>query len=360
MRVLVTGDRGYIGTVLVPMLRECGHEVHGLDSDLFQLCNFLGDLPAIPSVRLDIRDSGVEHLRGFDAVIHLAGLSNDPLGDIDPVLTHEINCAATLRLAALAKQAGVPRFLFASSCSAYGASSDDFIDETAAFHPMTPYGNSKVDAERGLARLADPAFSPTFLRSGTAYGASPRLRFDLVLNNLTAWAYTTGEVLLKSDGTPWRPIVHVTDICRAYIAVLEAPRDLVHNEAFNVGRTDENYRIRELANIVAETIPGSRVQFAEGASPDRRNYRVDCSKVARILPSFQPEWTARRGAEELYHAYQQADLSIEDFEGQRYQRLEHLKLLIAEGVVNSDLRPREESKGGDHGVGEPTVMGGEA
>jgi nucleoside-diphosphate-sugar epimerase len=341
------------------MLREAGHEVHGLDSDLFQRCTFLGNLPTITTIKRDIRDSGVEHLHGFDAVIHLAGLSNDPLGDLNPAITHEINCAATLRLGALAKQAGVQRFLFSSSCSAYGASGDDFIDETAAFNPVTPYGKSKVAAERGLARLADADFSPTFLRSATAYGVSPRLRFDLVLNNLTAWAYCTGKILLKSDGSPWRPIVHIADISRAFIAALEAPRDLVHNEAFNVGRTDENYRMCELANIVAETVPGSRVQFAEGAGPDRRNYRVDCSKIARILPSFQPEWTVRRGAEELYRAYQQADISVEEFEGERYHRLAHLKLLMAEGVVDAKLRRYDEADGDYHGANEPMGMGGE-
>jgi len=359
MRVLVTGERGYIGTVLVPMLRESGHEAHGLDSDLFQRCTFLGEVPTIPSVRRDVRDVSPEHLRGFDAVIHLAGLSNDPLGDLDPAITHDINCAATLRLAALAKQAGVRRFLFSSSCSTYGASGDDFIDETAAFHPVTPYGKSKVEAERGLASMADADFSPTYLRSATAYGASPRLRFDLVLNNLTAWAYTTGQVLLKSDGTPWRPIVHIADISRAFIAALEAPRELVHNEPFNVGRTDENFRIREIADIVAETVPGSRVEFAEGASPDKRNYRVDCSKIARVLPSFQPAWTVRRGAEELYQTFQKAELTVKEFEGERYHRLAHLKALMAEGVVGADLRRCEESEHGDAGLHEYLVMGGD-
>ena len=358
MRVLVTGERGYIGTVLVPMLLERGHEVHGLDSDLFERCTFLGDCPAIPSTRRDIRDVGVEDLRGFDALIHLAGLSNDPLGDLNPSITEDINCTATLRLGAQAKQVGVPRFLFSSSCSTYGASGDDFIDETAAFDAVTPYGRSKVDAELGLARLADADFSPTFLRSATAYGVSPRLRFDLVLNNLTAWAYTTGKVLLKSDGTPWRPIVHIADISRAFIAVLEAPRQVIHNEAFNVGRTEENYRIRELSTIVAETVPGSQVEFAEGASADKRNYRVDCSKIARVLPSYQPVWTARRGAEELYRAYQQVELSVDEFEGERFHRLAHLKSLMAEGVVATDLRRRDGAAVDGGGATRQTVIEG--
>lgn len=340
MRVLVTGERGYIGSVMVPMLLERGYEVCGFDSDLFERCTFVGEVPSIDSVQRDIRDIRVEDLRGFDAVLHLAGLSNDPLGDLNPSITEEINCTATLRLGALAKEAGVQRFIFSSSCSTYGASEsgNDYIDETGAFNPVTPYGQSKVDAEIGLSQLADDGFSPTFMRSATAYGVSARLRFDLVLNNLTAWAYTTGKVLLKSDGTPWRPIVHIADISRAFIAALEAPREVVHNAAFNVGQTEENYRIRELATIVAETVPGSSVEFAEGASPDKRNYRVDCSKIKRTLPGFQPAWTARRGAEELYQAYKKVGLSVEEFEGQRFHRLAHLKSLIAEGMVDSDLR----------------------
>ena len=340
MRILVTGERGYIGTVLVPMLLEHDHEVCGLDSDLFERCTFFGKIADIESFRKDLRDIRKDDLRGFDAIIHLAGLSNDPLGDLNPAITHDINCAATLRLGALAKQAGVKRFIFSSSCSTYGAAGNDAIDETAEFNPVTPYGASKVEAEIGLSRLADEDFSPTFMRSATAYGVSPRLRFDLVLNNLTAWAYTTGKVLLKSDGTPWRPIVHIADISRAFIAALEAPRDSVHNEAFNVGLPDENFRIRELATIVAEVVPGSQVSFAEGAGPDKRNYRVDCSKVFRALPNYKPVWSARRGVEELYAAYQQVGLTVEEFEGQRFHRLAHLKSLMADGIISGDLRHR--------------------
>jgi len=341
MRVLVTGHNGYVGTVLVPMLLKAGHDVVGLDTNLYQAATFGDDDSiAIPAINKDVRDVTREDLEGFDAVLHLAGLSNDPLGDLNPELTYEINHRASVRLAEIAKELGVERYIFSSSCSNYGAGVDDWLNEESAFNPVTPYGRSKVMVEQDVAKLADDDFSPTFLRSSTAYGVSPRLRFDLVINNLTAWAYTTGLVYLKSDGTPWRPVVHIEDMALAFVAALHAPRELIHNEAFNVGRPEENYRIRELAEIVAEVVPGSRVEFAEGASPDKRDYRVDSSKIARTLPEYKPKWTARKGAQELYEAYQKVGLQVEEFEGPRYRRIDHIKMLINEGRLDERLRWR--------------------
>lgn len=344
MRILVTGHKGYIGTVMVPMLLAASHEIVGLDSDLYERCTFGDGIANVPSIKKDIRDVEVSDLEGFDAVVHLAGLSNDPLGDLNPELTHEINHRASVRLASLAKQAGVQRFVFSSSCSNYGAAGDTPVNEDSPFNPVTPYGISKANTELDVTQLADDNFSPTFLRSATAYGVSPRLRFDLVLNNLVAWAFTTGQVYIKSDGTPWRPIVHIEDISRAFLAVLHAPREVVHNQAFNVGRTDENYRIREIAEIVQSVVPGCRIEYAPDAGPDKRCYRVDCSKIAQTLPEFKPQWTARRGAEELYAAYQKIGLTLEDFEGERYKRIAHIKYLLANGLLDESLRWQTEAK----------------
>jgi nucleoside-diphosphate-sugar epimerase len=338
MRILITGHKGYIGTVMAPLLADAGHEVVGLDSDLFEQCTFGEEPREFPSIRKDLRDVEADDLKGFDAVIHLAGLSNDPLGNLNPNLTYDINHHASVRLARLAKEAGVKRYLFSSSCSTYGAAGDKILDETAEFNPVTPYGRSKVLVEQEVSQLASPEFSPVFLRNATAYGVSPRLRFDLVLNNLTAWALTTGRVFIKSDGTPWRPIVHIEDISRAFLAALEAPLELIHNQAFNVGRSEENYQIRDLAEIVKETVPGCTIEFAADAGPDKRCYRADFSRIARVLPAFQPKWDARRGARELYEAYKKVDLRVEDFEGPRYKRIDHIQGLLASGRLNSDLR----------------------
>jgi nucleoside-diphosphate-sugar epimerase len=340
MRVFVTGHLGYIGTILTPMLVKAGHSVVGCDSDLYRYSTFSagGVLPEVPNLGKDVRDLEIEDVLGYDAILHLAGLSNDPLGFLNPEMTFELNYRASVRLAEIAKGARVQRFLYASSCSNYGKAGDEFIEETAANKPVTPYGESKVFAEQGLAKLADSHFCPTYLRCATAYGVSPRLRFDLVLNNLVAWAVTTGGIHLKSDGTPWRPIVHVKDIARAYIAVLHAPVEKIFNQAFNVGSTNQNYRIRELADIVAEVVPGAVITWAEDAGPDMRCYRVNCDKIKRVIPEYQPAWDARRGATELYQAYLVGGLTLEDFEGPRYQRIGQIRKLIAEGVLDSSLR----------------------
>lgn len=338
MRLLVTGSDGYIGTVLVPMLLEAGHDPVGLDSMLFHDCSIGPERATVPTIRKDIREVGPADMDGVDAVIHLAGISNDPLGDLHPDTTYAINHRATVHLAEVAKSAGVERFLFSSSCSLYGAHGDTPLDESAEFHPVTPYGESKVLSEHDLHAMADDGFSPTYLRNATAFGMSPRLRGDLVVNNLTGFAATTGKVMMKSDGTPWRPLVHVEDIGRAFLAVLEAPRDLVHDEAFNVGRTSENYQIRDVAEIVEDVVEGSTVTLADSAGPDLRNYRVDCSKIADTLPSYQPVWTVRAGVEELYAAYRSEELSLDDLEGERLMRIRTIQRFQQQGLLDADLR----------------------
>ena len=339
MKVLVTGHRGYIGVEMVPELRAKGHEVVGLDTGFFDACDFTAPPDEVPELKVDIRDVTASQLKGFDAVIHLAALSNDALGDLAPSITYDINLHASVRLATAAKEAGVPRFLFSSSCSLYGAGADGPLDENAAFNPVTPYGESKIRVEQALQGLVDDRFTAAYFRNATAYGVSRRLRADIVVNNLVGHALTTGKVLLQSDGTPWRPLVHIRDIIAGFAAALTAPRDSIHNQAFNIGRSSENYRIRDVANLVAEVVPNCEVAFAPGASPDTRNYRVDFSKAEKSLPGFKPTWTLKAGIEELYEAYRRAGMSRELFLGPRFYRLPTIKGLMANKVLDADLRP---------------------
>jgi len=338
MRVLITGHNGYIGSVMTPLVRQAGHDVIGLDTFLFEGATFGRNGDQIDSLRMDLRDVEVDDLRGFDAVMHLAALSNDPLGNVNPQLTYDINHLGSVRLARLAKEAGVGRLIFASSCSLYGVAGDEMLTEEAAFNPITPYGVSKVLFEQDVAKLADDNFSPTFLRNSTAYGVSPRLRADVVVNNLVAVAFTTGEVVIQSDGTPWRPLVHIEDITRAFLAVLHAPRELVHNEAFNVGRSEENYQVRDLGDLVEQVVPGSKVRYAEGGGPDPRCYKVDCAKIARVLPEFQPQWTVRRGMEQLRDAFKANGLTREELDGDKYFRIKRIRALQSEGKLDESLR----------------------
>ena len=339
MKVLVTGHHGYIGSVMTDVLAAGGHEITGLDTYLYEGADFGANGKPVPTIRKDIRDVEAADLRGFDAVVHLAALSNDPLGCLDESCTYEINHLGSVSLARAAKAAGVGRFLFASSCSLYGAAGDDLLDEHAAFNPITAYGTSKVLVEQDVAPLADRHFSPVYLRNATAYGASPRLRADIVVNNFTGVAFTTGKVVIQSDGTPWRPLVHIRDISKAFLAVLEAPREAIHNEAFNVGSSEENYQIRDVADIVKEIVPGCSIEYLEGGGPDPRCYRVSCEKLRQHIPGFRTEWNVRRGVEELYASFVENGLTAEQFAS--FVRLKRIEGHLRDGRLDPTLRWRQ-------------------
>lgn len=338
MRVLLTGHKGYIGTVMAPMLKSEGMEVTGLESDLYRNCTYGEGPEKIKTIFMDIRDIKTSDLEGYDAVVHLAALSNDPLGDLNPSLTYDINQHASVRLAKCAKEAGVRRYLFSSSCSLYGAAGSDKMTEGAKFNPVTPYGESKVRVEQEVRQFADENFSPVFLRNTTAYGVSPRLRFDIVLNNLVAWAYTTKKIFLKSDGSPWRPLVHIEDISRAFVVILKAPKEKIHNQAFNVGLNEENYQIKDLAEIVKSVVPDCSIEYAKDASPDKRSYQVDFSKLHNTFPKFKPKWNVTKGAKELYNTYKKYGLKLKEFEGPKYKRIDQIKLQIQLGNLSHELR----------------------
>ena len=342
MRILVTGHNGYIGSAMVPILVGAGHQVVGLDTFYFGDCTFESDSVNVEFIRKDIRDVSEQDLSRFDAIIHLAALCNDPLGNLNPEATYSINHLASVCLARLARGAGVKRFLFASSCSMYGAAGqDDFMAEDAPLHPLTPYAISKVRAEEDLYKLGDRDFSPVLLRNATVYGVSPRLRADVVLNNLVGWAYATGQVRILSDGSPWRPIVHVEDVSRVFALMLDAPREAIHNEAFNVGIDTENYQVRDLAEIVRSSVSGCSVVYSDRPSADQRTYRVDFGKLAKTFPVFKSRLNARLGTGELYSAYERTRFRLEDLEGRRYTRVRQLKYLIDNGALDLTLRWNE-------------------
>lgn len=342
MRILVTGNNGYIGTVMTKMLLSEGYEVTGLDNDLYEKSVFgdktvTGGIPKVSYLRKDIRDVKLSDLKNIDAVFHLCALSNDPLCNFNPKITFEINHLGSVRLAKFAKEIGIERFILSSSCSVYGDSNENIVNEESVVNPITPYAISKVRAERDISELGDVDFCPTFLRSSTAYGLSPMLRFDLVVNNFVAWSFTKGTVLLKSDGTAWRPFIHIEDISRAFISVLKSPKDVIFNQIFNVGKNEENYQIKDVAEIINNIVPNSEIKYMEGAEPDKRSYRVKFDKILHAIPNFKPEWNVALGAKQLYAAYKRVGLCVEDFEGPKFKRISSLQNSVSSGILDNNL-----------------------
>jgi len=339
--ILITGNTGYIGTVMTGFFKNKSYCVAGLDCNWFDKNHFFSvpkDSRPDKQIIKDIREITREDLSGVDAVIHLAGLSNDPLGDINPLLTEEINCQATLKIAKLCKDTGIERFIFASSCSIYGAASTDTpINEEGRLNPLTAYAKAKAISEAELAKLADNNFHPVFMRNATVYGVSPKLRLDLVVNNLLASGYLAGEITIMSDGSPWRPIVHIEDFCRAFCVALKSPVDKIHCQAFNVGLNEENYRVIDIAGEIQKVLPGSKVRILSKSGSDERTYRVDFSKIKKILPDFKPQWNLRKGIRELLEAYKKYNLAEEDFESDRYFRMRTIKSLINSKIINQNL-----------------------
>ncbi len=328
MRICVTGSEGYLGSLLAPELLGRGHEVMGLDTGFYKEGTLYRTGANTPkTLAKDLRKLEPADLQGYDAMVHMAELSNDPLGQLAPNITYDINHKGSIHLAEIARQAGIKRFIYMSSCSVYGVADSDYVDETSRVNPQTTYAICKTLVERDLSQMASRQFSPTFMRNATAYGASPHMRFDIVLNNLAGLAWTTKEIRMTSDGTPWRPLVHGLDISRAIIAVLEAPQDAVHNETFNVGDTGHNYRVKEIAEIVAETFAGCKLTFG-APSPDNRSYRVSFEKIRRHLPGFQCAWDAKKGARQLYELFKRIDMPTEVFNNRTFTRLKQLEYLI--------------------------------
>ncbi|AVH69899.1 NAD-dependent epimerase/dehydratase family protein [Nostoc sp. 'Lobaria pulmonaria (5183) cyanobiont'] len=337
MKILVTGTEGYIGSLLAPLLIQEGHEVIGLDTGFYKVgWLYNGTKVTAKTLNKDIRHITIEDLQGVEAVVHMAELSNDPLGQLAPDITYDINHKGSVHLAKLAKASGIQRFVYTSSCSVYGFATEDYVSEESIINPQTAYAKCKALVEQDVKLLADDSFSPTFLRNATAYGASGRMRFDIVLNNLAGWAWTIKEIKMNSDGTPWRPLVHLLDICKAIICTLEAPRDVIHNQIFNVGDTNSNYQVKQIAQIVAEVFTDCKLSFGKH-DPDNRSYRVLFHKINQNLPGFKCEWDAQRGAQQLYNVFQQIDMDRGIFESRGFTRLKQLEYLIRTQQINQDF-----------------------